>query len=197
METPGKLKGTLFGGYKKANVNEYIMDSAQSFEKKRKELEEQRDELKERAARLEKENDELRERNRNAEEKVAVLERERTYIADALLNAKQEAEKIVSQAHLDAAAIRSGLEVELEDLRAELRAEKRRISELRNGAKSALEEYIARIEGIDMEEEQESDIEAEEKFESEGENKVDAEIAEETACTEEDDFEFGIEDIES
>ena len=149
METPGKLKGTLFGGYKKADVNSYIMDSAQSFEKRRKELEEKNEELKKQIGRLESQNDELRERNKNVEEKYAVLERERTYIADALLNAKQEAEKIVAQAHMDAAAARSALEIELEELRGRIRREKQRINELRNGAKSALEEYISRIDGID------------------------------------------------
>lgn len=150
METPKKFRASLFG-YKKKNVNAYIMENATRFEKEKKELEEKNSEL-------EKEKRELEEKNSRLSEKVSILEKERSYIADALLNASQEAEKILSSAKTEAAKIRSELEIELEGLNGEIAREKNRISEIRNDAKKALGEYISRLDSIDMDNEPEDAV---------------------------------------
>ncbi len=135
METPKKFGTSLFG-YKKKNVNAYIMESAQRFEKSKKELEDK--------------NTELGAKNRELEDKIATLEKERSYIADALLNAKQEAEKILSEAKAEAAKMRAELEIELEGLNGQIAREKNRIAEIRSDAQKALGEYISRLDSIDM-----------------------------------------------
>lgn len=154
METPRKFKTSLFG-YKKKFVNAYIMECAQSAEKTKTELE--------------KKNLELEKDNKALTEKIAVLEKERAYIADALLNAKLEAEKMLEEARLETSKMRSGLELELEELRAKIRGEKDRILEIRQDAKNTLAEYIGRLDDINIkaEPDEEETEGADEEIESE------------------------------
>lgn len=138
MEAPKKFRASLFG-YKKKDVNAYIMESAARFEKSKNELE--------------SENTTLKNENKGLTDKLAALERERSYIADALLNAKQEAEKILAEAKTEAARVRAEAEVELEVLGKEIAHEKNRISQIRKDAKKALDGYISQLDGIDMQSE--------------------------------------------
>ena len=108
METEKKFRKTLFG-YRKKDVNAYIMDTAREFDKKKKQLEA------EAADQAEKYKD-LKKKYNALDSKVAALQKQRTYIADALLDAKQEAEKIVADAKVEAARMRSDMEVELTSL---------------------------------------------------------------------------------
>lgn len=178
METPKKFRTSLFG-YKKKNVNAYIMENAQRFEKTKRELEAK-------VYDLEAANRELEERNLDMKEKISMLEKERAFIADALLNANQEAEKILACAKSDAARIRSELEIELEGLNGEISREKNRIAEIRNDAKKALGEYISRLDNIDIENggikdivavEESEEAPAEEAFEKEVEEEIEQEVS--------------------
>ena len=202
METGKKFKGALFG-YRKKDVNAYIMDTAHEFDKKKKQFEAQ-------TAALEEKNKALQEKKNALDSKVATLEKERTYIADALLDAKQEAEKIVADAKVEAARLRSDLEVELEKLRAEVRGEQEHLQQIRAEAKETLEAYIGRLADIDMKidgrpsglaeadgEEPESEAWDEDGEEEEEDIYIPDEETEEEEDDEEDDFEFEIGDIES
>lgn len=163
MENPKKFKNSMFG-YKKKLVNAYIMECAQNSKQIKNELEEK--------------NKALEEKNCELTQRVTTLEKERAYIADALLNAKQEAEKMINEARLETEKIRASLEIELEELRAKIRSEKERVCEIRDDAKNALEEYISRLNNIDIKAEDEStanideNVDVVEIFEdrSEGEN---------------------------
>lgn len=135
MDAPKKFRASLFG-YKKKDVNAYIMESAARFEKTKNELE--------------SENTALKDENKGLSDKLAVLEKERSYIADALLNAKQEAEKILAEAKAEAARVRAESELELEALGKEIANEKNRIAQIREDAKKALDGYISQLDGIDM-----------------------------------------------
>ena len=142
LETAKKFKGSMFG-YRKSDVNGYIMNAAREYEEKKKRQEAENRELAEKYAAVKAEKQTL-------SDKVASLEKERNYIADALLDAKQEAEKIVADARVEAAQIRSDLEIELEKLRAQIRSEQEQLKTIRAGAKETLEAYIGRLSDIDM-----------------------------------------------
>lgn len=218
MDTSRKFKGAMFG-YSKKDVNAYIMDAAREYDKKDRMLTEENQKLKEEAAAL-------RGKANAMGHKLEALERERNYIADALLDAKQEAQKIVADAKMEAARLRSALEVELEKLRAEIRSEQENLSDIRKDAKDALEAYIGRLSDIDMKIEAaadvsgydaseeaeadyaEEDIEAGEKMDEEEDIYIPDRAAEdeeedeyepeaEEEDEEEEDFAFRIEDIEA
>lgn len=174
METPRKFKTSLFG-YKKKFVNAYIMECAQAAEKTKTELE--------------KKNCELEKDNKALTEKIAVLEKERAYIADALLNAKLEAEKMLEEARLETSKMRSGLELELEELRAKIRGEKDRILEIRQDAKNTLAEYIGRLDDINIKAEpEEEESEETAKPEESDEPVADEPVTEDSDDDEDDDI---------
>lgn len=193
METEKKFRKTLFG-YRKKDVNAYIMDTAREFDKKKKQLEA------EAADQAEKYKD-LKKKYNALDSKVAALEKERTYIADALLDAKQEAEKIVADAKVEAARMRSDMEVELEKLRAEVRSEQVHLKQIRAEAKETLEAYIGKLADIDMKIDTRASGEApalEEWDDDEEELYIpDDDEADDEDDGEEDDFEFELKDIES
>lgn len=199
METAKKFKGTMFG-YRKSDVNSYIMNTAREYEENKKRQEAENRELAEKYAAVKAEKQALA-------DKVASLEKERNYIADALLDAKQEAEKIVADARVEAAKVRSDLEIELEKLRAQIRSEQEQLQTIREGAKETLEVYIGRLSDIDMKIEAGIRSDSVEEPKEYGDIDEDDDIyipgVEDNAAEdiesedEDDDFAFEIEDIES
>lgn len=135
MEAPKKFKLSMFG-FKKKDVNAYIMDCAQKAENIKKELEEKNKALEAKVAEL--------------SEKNTVYEKERACIADALLKAKLEADNMIVEAKKETDKVRGNLDRELEELKDKIRAEKARVSEIREDAKATLEEYISRLNSIDI-----------------------------------------------
>ncbi|HIV02847.1 MAG TPA: hypothetical protein IAC74_04675 [Candidatus Aphodoplasma excrementigallinarum] len=191
METEKKFRKTLFG-YRKKDVNAYIMDTAREFDKKKKQFEAE-------AADQAGKYKDLQKKYNALDSKAAALEKERTYIADALLDAKQEAEKIVADAKVEAARMRSDLEVELEKLRAEVRSEQVHLKQIRAQAKETLEAYIGKLADIDMKIDAHAsgnEMELDEWDGDEEEPYIPEDVEDDEDDGEEDDFEFELKDIE-
>lgn len=129
-----KFKGSLFG-YSKKDVNAYILEISQQFEDKKMQLEKSLSEL-------EAKNKEISSRN-------AILEKERSYVADALLNAKQEAQELIAEAKVDAAKIKADAEGELETLKGDTERERAKIASIKAEAQKAISEYIEKLENIE------------------------------------------------
>lgn len=135
MEGQKKFSSTLFG-FKKGDVNTYVLALGQEFEHKFQELNEK--------------NEQLLEQNRELEKKVSELEEERAFISDALLKAKRQAEAIIAEAEEQSKMTREETQRELETLRTEMRREKERVEGLRNAAREALAYYERQLGEIEV-----------------------------------------------
>lgn len=135
MDGQKKLSSSLFG-FKKGDVNAYVLALGEEFEQQLQVLKEK--------------NAQLAEQNRVLEKRVTELEAERAFISDALLKAKRQAEAIVTEAEKQAKQAREEAQRELEALHAEIGQERGRIVCLREAAREALTCYEQQLGEIDI-----------------------------------------------
>lgn len=143
MESPKKFGASMFG-FKKEDVNNYIVALGKQYADTQAALTQENEELK-------KQNMALIQQNQALSKKVAELEKERSFIADALLNAKQEAEKIIIDARQDAIRQKEQIEAQIAALYQEAEQEREKIHQLRQQAKTALDAYIESLANIEIE----------------------------------------------
>jgi|GEM_PF-3377084 len=83
-------------------------------------------------------------------ERVVVLEAERVYIADAILTARHEAEKVVAEAHSEANLVYAEMERDVQMLKERMQLENDRIDALRNSAQQAIAQYMDNLDRIQI-----------------------------------------------
>lgn len=131
MEEQKKFSKSMFG-FKKADVNNYIMSLSQQFSAQIEDLT--------------KKNSELAKQNAELSKRVEELETERALISDTLLKAKRQAEEIIADAEVEARRRLEELEAELVSTRKAIDEETQKLLALRDGAKTALSQYIENLE---------------------------------------------------
>lgn len=88
--------------------------------------------------------------NEAQQEQIALLEKERAFISDALLNAKKEGERMLSETNEQIARLQTEAQNELDRLQALAQEERTRIRNYQKNAKEALSEYKKHIESISI-----------------------------------------------
>lgn len=84
------------------------------------------------------------------QERIILMETERGYIADAILTAKHEAERIVTDAHTEANKVYAEMERDVQMLKDRIRAENERIDVLRMSAQQAIAQYMDNLDKIEI-----------------------------------------------
>ena len=131
------FKSGLFG-FKKKSVNQYINDLAQNYANEISQKDEQ-------IAQLTKENGNLKGRLDELEGRTRSMESERDYIANAIIQAEQEAQRMMENAKKSVEERRKELEAEMtEDMR---RSEeiKQHLASLRQDAIAVMREYEEKL----------------------------------------------------
>ena len=135
MENQKKFSGSLFG-FKKEDVNTYIVSLSQKYAAQIEELTHK--------------NNELTKKNNELSKRVADLEHERAFISDTLLKAKRQGEAIIEDAEAEARRRQAELELELQKIRAIISEETQRLATLRSSAKAALSQYAENLDTIEV-----------------------------------------------
>ncbi len=133
MENEKKFSAALFG-FKKKDVNAYILSLSADF-----------------AAQIEtlnQKNKEMTQENIKLFSRVEELERERAFISDTLLRAKRQAEAIIAAAEAESERKRLEVEAQLEDVRKTIAEETKKLAQLREGARAALSGYAESLDKI-------------------------------------------------
>jgi len=83
-------------------------------------------------------------------ERVVLLEAERVYIADAILTARHEAERVIAEAHTEANQVYAEMERDVQMLKERMQLENERIEALRNSAQQAIAQYMDNLDKIQI-----------------------------------------------
>ncbi len=124
------FKSSMFGGYKKRDVNAQIAA------------------LQDKAAQDAGQIEALTQEIETLKEQIKLMEKERAFIADALLNAKKEAERMLSETTTQIDKLQTEAEAELNRLHALAEDERNRILSYQKDAEDMLKAHIDRVTSI-------------------------------------------------
>ena len=107
MAREKRFRTSFMGGFKKADVNQYIEQILKEFDEKLKSKDEE-------IAALKNENKDLRYRYEELQRRADEINETRAKIADVLIQAQEKAEKMVEEARIEAVEEKKKLEETIE-----------------------------------------------------------------------------------
>ena len=126
------FKSSMFGGYKKREVDAHVATLQAQTVADAKQIEALHTEI------------------AGLKEQLGRMEKERAFIADALLNAKKEAERMLSEASAKIDKMQAEAEAELNRLRALAEDERSRILTYQKDAEELLRAHKERVDSIKL-----------------------------------------------
>jgi len=152
---PGEkhFRTSLFGGYKKMDVNIYVEKIIKEYDEKMKTKD---DEI----SALRNQNRELKAKCEELSKKTDEVTETRSKIADVLIQAQEKAEKILENARLESVEERKKIEVEIEKEKEKLVDIRTEIKGLKNEIVRLLRKYEQQLSSLTGDEKEQAESEA-------------------------------------